>query len=120
MNENTGEILKKLRKEHGLTQQDVSGLLGIDRTTYTFYETGKTVPSLSTVKKLARMYSCSVDYLVYGEEYSRDAARGVRVAASNAQSSEHVKDEQLFLMYFRLIPEEKREEALKLLKELAE
>ena len=34
-----GEILKKYRTEYGYTQKKLADYLGIDRTTYTKYET---------------------------------------------------------------------------------
>ena len=36
--------LKKLRKNCGYTQKEVAKELGVDRSTYAYYETGKTTP----------------------------------------------------------------------------
>ena len=36
--------LKYYRSECKLTQQDVADLLGLERSSYTYYETGKTEP----------------------------------------------------------------------------
>ena len=49
------ENLKNIRKEHKLTQQDIANVLGIDRSTYAFYETGKTTPSVNTLYKLYKV-----------------------------------------------------------------
>ena len=62
------ESLKKVRKEHKLTQQDIADVLGIDRSTYTFYETGKTSPSVQTLYKLSNIYNVSMGYLSGYEE----------------------------------------------------
>lgn len=59
-----GEILKSLRDEKGLKQVDIANFLGVSRTTYTQYETGKSEPDLATVNKLAGFFSVSVDYLL--------------------------------------------------------
>jgi len=58
------EILKQLRIEKNLSQKDVANAIGVDRTTYTKYETGKSQPDFVTMQKLAEFYSVSVDYLL--------------------------------------------------------
>jgi transcriptional regulator with XRE-family HTH domain len=59
-----GQRLKLLREEKGLKQVDIANMLGIGRTTYTQYETGKSEPDLATVTKLADFYEVSTDYLL--------------------------------------------------------
>ncbi|MCM8901294.1 helix-turn-helix transcriptional regulator [Caldicoprobacter algeriensis] len=58
------EIIKQLRTERKLSQKDVANAIGVDRTTYTKYETGKSQPDFATMQKLAEFYSVSVDYLL--------------------------------------------------------
>ncbi len=115
------EMLKKVRKEHKLNQQDVANVLGVDRSTYAFYETGKTPPSLSTTVKLAQLYGCTVGYLAGVEEnHPERRLREGFVASSQADAiSQLEKEEQLVLMCYRLIPEDKRDEALECLRNLA-
>ena len=38
---NICEILRQLRQKAGLTQEQVSNYLSVDRSTYSYYETGK-------------------------------------------------------------------------------
>lgn len=59
-----GNRLKPLRDNKGLTQADVAKVLGVSRTTYTQYETGKSEPDLETVNRLAGFFNVSVDYLL--------------------------------------------------------
>ncbi len=56
--------LRDLRINHDFTQQKIANLLGCDRSTYTYYETGKCEPSLSSLSLLADFYQVSVDYLL--------------------------------------------------------
>ncbi|QIB26062.1 helix-turn-helix domain-containing protein [Caloranaerobacter azorensis] len=58
------KILRKLRNEKGLTQSEVAKFLGVGRTTYTQYETGKSEPDVKTLKKLAIFFNVTVDYLI--------------------------------------------------------
>ena len=50
------EIIRKLRRERGLTQQRVADSLGIDRSTYAYYESGRTRFNIDIVVKLAHFY----------------------------------------------------------------
>lgn len=59
-----GQRLKLLREERGLKQIDIANMLGVSRTTYTQYETGKSEPDLATVAKLADYFNVTIDYLL--------------------------------------------------------
>lgn len=63
-----GTRLKELRKERGLTQQQVANVLSISARGYTYYELGTNEPSLSALKKLSDFFNCSIDYLVGRED----------------------------------------------------
>ena len=54
--EKIGEKIKILRTKFGLTQQEVADALKIERSTYTYYELGKTIPNWNVVKKLAQIF----------------------------------------------------------------
>ncbi|SDL19208.1 helix-turn-helix domain-containing protein [Natronincola ferrireducens] len=57
-------ILKELRAEKGLTQDELSNKLSINRATYAHYETGRRQPDAETLQLLADCFSVSVDYLL--------------------------------------------------------
>ena len=48
----------------GCTQYQVARHLHIDRSTYTYYECGKTEPSVKTLWELARFFGVSCDELL--------------------------------------------------------
>lgn len=48
--------LKNLRKGHNLTQSEVADILGIDRSTYAYYERGTTKPDFECIFKICKMY----------------------------------------------------------------
>lgn len=56
--------LRLLREKNGLTQKQVAEMLNIDRSTYAYYESGKTRPDILTIAKLARLYRISTDFLL--------------------------------------------------------
>lgn len=66
--------LKYYRHECGLTQQQVADRLKIERSTYTYYETGKTKPDINTLIKIAKVYNISYTQLLQGVEEELEAA----------------------------------------------
>ena len=108
------DSLKKVRKEHNFKQREVAEALGIDRSTYSFYETGKTNPPLETVFALCRIYNVSVGYLL-GQEANNPAARKMDYDVSSGIDPIAFleKDEQMLLMYYRISDDEKKAELLR-------
>lgn len=49
------ENLKKYRKLSGFRQDDIAKIIGLDRSAYAYYESGKTEPSIDNLKKIAKM-----------------------------------------------------------------
>lgn len=45
--------LKKIREQHGYTQESFARRVGIAKTTYSSYEQGYRTPSVNTAKKMA-------------------------------------------------------------------
>ena len=60
-----GNNLRAQRKKLGLTQEQLAEKLGYDRSTYSYYEIGRTEPSISTLCKLSRIFGVTLDQLVY-------------------------------------------------------
>lgn len=60
----THEILRGLREDKDLTQQNLADLLKIGRTMYRRYETGETELPIRHLKTLCIFYEVSSDYLL--------------------------------------------------------
>lgn len=56
--------LKAFRESRGYSQNQLADYLGIERSSYTRYETGETEPSLFALKKLSILYGVSADFLL--------------------------------------------------------
>ena len=56
--------LRDLREDKDLTQQEVADMLGCSQTTYSRYETGDLNVPIDILKKLAKFYKVSIDYIV--------------------------------------------------------
>ena len=60
--------LYELRKQSGLSQEGLAGLLGVSRQAVQKWETGASRPDLDNLASLARYFNVSLDYLVTGQE----------------------------------------------------
>ena len=60
----TNEILRGLREDKDLTQQNIADLLKIGRTMYRRYELGETEIPIRHLKTLCIFYGVSSDYLL--------------------------------------------------------
>lgn len=58
--------LRELRQEAGLSQEQASDLLGIERSTYAYYETGRSVPNLRRLITITHLFHVTLDYLLMG------------------------------------------------------
>lgn len=58
--------LRRIRKAHGVTQSWLARELGIHRTTYINYETGKVSPPKSVLFHAAHLLHVSPDELIHG------------------------------------------------------
>ena len=56
--------LRTLREDRGLTQTDISKVLGITQKAYSNYETGQRAIPLGSLIKMARYFGTSTDYLL--------------------------------------------------------
>lgn len=58
------ENLKKLRKQHNLSQQKLADILHISQQSVYKYENDITSPDLETLIKMADYFNTSVDYII--------------------------------------------------------
>lgn len=66
--------LRELRTEKNLLQKDLAEKLGVDRTTYSKYESGASEPNYETLLKLADIFDVSIDYLLGRDEKGKKPA----------------------------------------------
>jgi DNA-binding response OmpR family regulator len=61
---NFGIRLKRLRKIHNLSQEELGKILGVGRTAVANWETNLTEPTNENIKKLADLFKVTTDYLL--------------------------------------------------------
>lgn len=59
-----GKSLRDYRKRQGWNQQFIADQLNIDRSTYSYYESGRTSPSIDSLIRLSKIFNVSVDELL--------------------------------------------------------
>ena len=64
MNESIGTIIMRLRKEHGMTQEQLASALGITFQAVSKWENGISSPDLSALPLLADLFDVTVDQLL--------------------------------------------------------
>ena len=60
-------MLKSLRRERKMTQEDIAIIFHISQTSVSKYERGEAVPDLETVVKMADYFGVSVDEFIIRE-----------------------------------------------------
>ena len=61
------EKLKELRKELGLTQEEVAERLHVSRAAIARWETGKGIPDISNLITISEVFDISLDELIKGD-----------------------------------------------------
>ena len=62
------EKLQELRKNRGLTQEELAELLYVSRAAISKWESGRGYPSIDSLKEISKYFSVSIDDLLSGEK----------------------------------------------------
>lgn len=95
--------LKKLRVSVHMTQDDVALLLGMNRTSFSKYENGAANPPLSVLRKLAKLYSVPIEFLIHDDI----SVSVVENADSYEMLDEGEIEKQVSMFFSKLTPEER-------------
>lgn len=63
-----GEKLQELRKNMGLTQEELAESLFVSRTAISKWESGRGYPSIDSLKEISKFFSVSIDELLSSEK----------------------------------------------------
>lgn len=127
-----GLKLKYYRESCELSQQQIANALNVDRSTYTYYETGKTTPSASTLLKLSKIFNvpCSIflesinqeldlNSLVADSVYNKKSRDTTKSYESDEKIYDLSKEEKDILIAYRVLNKSGQEKAQEYLKKLA-
>ena len=80
------EKLKELRKQKGLTQEEMAEMLYVSRTAVSKWESGRGLPGIESLKSISSLFSVSVDDLLSGDKLLTIAE------AESKERERHTKD----------------------------
>ncbi|MGN0907668.1 MAG: helix-turn-helix transcriptional regulator, partial [Bullifex sp.] len=63
-----GEKIRKLRSEHGLTQEQLAEKINVSRTAVSKWESGRGWPGIDSLKNLSSLFGVTIDELVSTDE----------------------------------------------------
>ena len=94
--------LRDLRRESGMTAEQLGALVGVSRYSISHFESGRNEPSLEVCHKFCEVFKCSMDYLL---------------GFSNQKiSSERLTDDEIDMLYhFRCLSDEDKRMITKLI-----
>lgn len=81
-----GKKLYELRKQKGLTQEELAEILYVSRTAISKWESGRGFPNIESLKSISKYFSVSLDQLISGEEI-------LEIAGSDSKEKQnHLRD----------------------------
>lgn len=115
-----GERLRDLRKRYDMTQEQVANKLKIVRSTYAYYETGKTSPDFDTVVRLAHLFNVTTDYLLDADAKTTAVLSDSSQSSYNAAEKDNIgcqwplrESEQRLLIAYRYLDKNLQKDFLK-------
>ncbi len=104
--------LKELREHKGLTQKDLAQKLNLTQSTIAYYESGKKLPTVDTLKSLAKFFNVSTDFLLglsKFQRFSETAAQSALNESPNYQSAPLSGEHRKVIRYFDRLNNENKE-----------
>ena len=84
-----GQKLQQLRRERGITQEELAQKLYVSRTAISKWESGRGYPNIDSIKAISRFFSVSIDELLSSGE-----------AIAIAEEDNKKKEKQFFDLFF--------------------
>jgi len=95
------EKLQALRKQKGLTQEELAEKIYVSRTAVSKWESGRGIPNIESLKALSKFFSVSLDDLLSGEELLALAEEDHKVKESRSRDRLFAMlDLSLLLLFF--------------------
>lgn len=80
------EKIQELRKQKGLTQEELAEILFVSRTAISKWESGRGYPNIDSLKAIAKFFGVTIDELLSGDELLTIAEEDTK------QKENHVRD----------------------------
>lgn len=108
------EQLKIIRKANKFTQQGLADAIGIERSTYASYETGRNKPDVNLLSRIAKVFDVSSDFILEIDTTVPlnvdDISVQYKKKSGNKLVSTLSKEEKSVLAKYRLLSDDKKTE----------
>lgn len=108
------EQLKIIRRANKFTQQGLADAIGIERSTYASYETGRNKPDVILLSKIAKVFDVSSDFILEIDTTVplnvEDIPVQYKKKSGNKLVSTLSKEEKSVLAKYRLLSDNKKTE----------
>ncbi len=108
------EQLKIIRKANKFTQQGLADAIGIERSTYASYETGRNKPDVNLLSRIAKVFDVSSDFILEIDTTVplnvEDISVQYKKKSGNKLVSTLSKEEKSVLAKYRLLSDNKKAE----------
>ena len=108
------EQLKIIRKANKFTQQGLADAIGIERSTYASYETGRNKPDVKLLSRIAKVFDVSSDFILEIDTTVplnvEDISVQYKKKSGNKLVSTLSKEEKNVLAKYRLLSDNKKAE----------
>lgn len=112
-----------IRKQNKLSQQQLADVLGVSRSTYCSYETGRRKPDIDVLEKLSKIYKLNIDTIV-GNKVDDDDKTGFLNDGENYENqpdtyylSQLSREERALIIKLRCLEPAERQSIEKLVDE---
>lgn len=119
-----GKKLRRLREKFGYTQQHMANILNVDRSTYSYYESEKTSPDVSTLITLAKVFNVGIEELLGHEQpatslydVKHGTGKGKDITSNDSFIYNLARDEKQFMAFYRAVSPQTKTEILRLMQE---
>lgn len=92
----TGGFLKELRKEKGITQEQLAEVFGVSSRTVSRWENGVNMPDLSLLAEIADYYNVDIREIIDGERKSENMDKEIKETVLKA--AEYTDNEKMVLL----------------------
>ena len=92
----TGAFLKELRREKGITQEQLAEELGVSGRTISRWETGNNMPDISLLVEIAEYFDVSIPEIIKGEREREDMKEEVKEVAETMSDYATTEKENIY------------------------
>ena len=104
-----GKRIKSLRKQKGMTQEELGKLINVTKVSICCYEKETRFPTIETLLALADVFQVDINYLLSSDEYlvaDSDTKYGISVAKEELEFIKEIRKNSS--LYERMIDDPKR------------